>query len=134
MLMKAFPLYVHDSLVFIVIIMLGSHLCRYALLNTFVTSQWNATLCGLNIHSAWYNFTYCICYWAEYFCWLAYSGKYSSFQGHHQCFYILIASIDCLAAGTAHCDFMSKNVCPVGHAEKMFHYCCGTEYIQVISD
>lgn len=43
---------------------------------------------------------------------------------------------DCfrLAAGTAHCDFMSKNVCPVGHAEKMFHYCCGTEYPQLISN
>jgi len=43
---------------------------------------------------------------------------------------------DCfsLAAGTADGDFMSKNVCPVGHAEKMFHYCYGTEYTQLISD
>lgn len=30
-----------------------------------------------------------------------------------------------LAAGTDLCDFMSKNVCPVRHAEKMFHLLLG---------
>lgn len=39
-----------------------------------------------------------------------------------------------LAAGTAHCDFMSKNVYPVGHAEEMFHHCYGTEYTQLTSE
>lgn len=81
------------TLVFTVIFKLGSHLCRYALI---VTPQ-NATLSSLNIHSAWYNFTYCIHYWAEYFCWFAYNGKCFSFQGQHQCFYILIASVLLLA-------------------------------------
>lgn len=113
----------------IVIFKLGSCFCRPALINAFTISWQNITLSISWIHSAWYNFTYCTYYWAEYFCWFTYNSKCPSFQGHHQCFYILIASVLLLA----HCDFMSKTACPIGHAEKMFHYGRWTEYTQLIS-